>query len=153
MPGHVYLRLVFEMKRTDLTPQQKAVKYSQQLRRRLTTPEMALGRALVEHDVWFKSQAPFYSPNGGECYIADFRLAHSYFKLLIEVDGKSHNGRESYDARRTEWLERERNCRVLRFTNERVMSDLDGVLAEILALQPLRGARAVTKKWFAQATT
>jgi very-short-patch-repair endonuclease len=133
-----------------LTPQQKATNYSAALRRRMTKPELTLGRALVERNVWFKSQASFFAPDTGECFIADFRLAHPFGKILIEVDGASHRGREGYDAKRTEWLTRNRNCRVLRFTNERVLDDTDGVVAEILALGPVLGARDVERRRFTE---
>jgi very-short-patch-repair endonuclease len=47
--------------------------------------------------------------------------------LVIEVDGDTHAGRQSYDERRTQALECH-GYRVIRFTNEDVMTNLDGVL-------------------------
>ena len=43
-------------------------------------------------------------------------------KLIIELDGKSHEGKKSYDERRTKYLE-ECDLRVLRFTNDDVEGD------------------------------
>jgi very-short-patch-repair endonuclease len=50
--------------------------------------------------------------------------------LVVEVDGGVHSVRGDYDQAREEWLI-QRGFRVLRFTNEAVMSDLEGVLARI----------------------
>jgi hypothetical protein len=47
--------------------------------------------------------------------------------LIIEVDGDTHGGRERYDARRTAFLESQ-GYRVVRFTNQDVMTNMHGVL-------------------------
>jgi very-short-patch-repair endonuclease len=64
-------------------------------------------------------------------YIADF-VAHSC-KLVVEVDGESHDFEERLqkDARRDEWFA-SRGYRVLRFTNEDVLRNLEGVACTIL---------------------
>jgi primosomal protein N' (replication factor Y) len=62
-------------------------------------------------------------------YIADFYSEQH--KLIIEVDGSQHVGSAS-DARRTAWL-RSRGYRVIRFWNNDVLSNTDGVLDAILA--------------------
>ncbi|ACK66239.1 protein of unknown function DUF559 [Rippkaea orientalis PCC 8801] len=51
-------------------------------------------------------------------------------KLAIEIDGSSHDTKQEYDQVRTEKLA-QYGYRVLRFTNEEVMTDLSRVLAEI----------------------
>ena len=57
-------------------------------------------------------------------------------KLVIEIDGYSHDIRQSYDARRDSFL-RNQGYRVLRFSNDDVMQNLEGVVATIaLALGP-----------------
>ena len=61
-------------------------------------------------------------------YIADFLCVEK--KLIIELDGKSHEGKKSYDERRTKYLE-ECDLRVLRFTNDDVEGDMEGVLQRI----------------------
>jgi very-short-patch-repair endonuclease len=79
-------------------------------------------------------------------YIADF--ASRSERLVIELDGDTHGGREAYDAARTRSLE-ERGYQVLRFTNTDVMTNMDGVLSAILialgrdpqAPLPLKGER------------
>ena len=63
-------------------------------------------------------------------YIADF-VAHSC-KLVVEVDGESHNfeSRLRHDERRDEWFAC-RGYRALRFTNDDVMKNLEGVVLAI----------------------
>ena len=51
-------------------------------------------------------------------------------KLVIEIDGEIHKERTEYDIVRTSKLE-EYGYRVIRFSNERVINDLQGVLDEI----------------------
>ena len=70
----------------------------------------------------FRRQHPF-GP-----YIADFYCAA--LQLVIEVDGRTHIGRAEADERRTRYLEK-RGLRVLRFTNDDVIRDVDGVVATI----------------------
>ena len=60
--------------------------------------------------------------------IADFACLQG--KLIVEVDGGCHDDSTGVDAGRTEWLEGE-GFRVVRFDNDEVLHDLDGVLARI----------------------
>jgi len=69
-------------------------------------------------------------------YFADFVCEAG--KLIVELDGPVHDGREGYDAARTETLERFGYV-VLRFRNDRVLTDPGGTAADILAA--LRSAR------------
>ncbi len=65
-------------------------------------------------------------------------------KLVIEVDGDSHAGREAEDTSRTAWLESE-GFRVLRFNNDDVMHNLDGcasIIEQALTLPPGDAGRA-----------
>ena len=76
----------------------------------------------------FRRQHPL-SPH----YIADFICLSK--KLVIELDGGQHSEQQSYDAKRTAFLESE-GYRVLRFWNNEVLGNMDGVLQTILhALQ------------------
>ena len=69
-------------------------------------------------------------------YFADFVCEAA--KLIVELDGAAHDGREGYDDRRTEVLERFGYV-VLRFPNTRVLADPGGTADDILAA--LRSAR------------
>src|SRR5947207_15458990 len=61
-------------------------------------------------------------------YIADF-VCHQ-LKLVIEIDGGQHGSQTKNDEARTRCLESE-GYRVLRFWNNDVLSNVDGVLTEI----------------------
>ena len=115
---------------------------AKELRKNLTEPERRLWYRLRANrlGVKFQKQAVL-AP-----YIADF-AARSH-RLVIELDGDTHGGREAYDAARTRTLE-ERGYRVIRFTNADVMTNLDGVPRAILIAlgrdpespHPLQGER------------
>jgi very-short-patch-repair endonuclease len=59
-------------------------------------------------------------------------------KLIVELDGAAHEGREDYDERRTRTLELFGYV-VLRFPNERVLADAGSVGEDILTV--LRSGR------------
>mgnify|MGYP003290397522 CR=1 FL=1 len=64
-------------------------------------------------------------------YIVDFYcLSH---KLVIEIDGSVHDNptQQSHDRQRDAWMTKN-GYTVLRFTNEQVFDDLDGVRSTIL---------------------
>ena len=64
-------------------------------------------------------------------YIVDF--ASFEHRLVVEIDGGQHNtlqGRQ-HDLRRTAWLESQ-GFRVLRFWNNQVLTNLEGVLERTL---------------------
>ena len=63
-------------------------------------------------------------------YILDF--ACRSLKLAIELDGGQHADRVEVDARRTAYLGAQ-GWRVLRFWNNDVLSNVDGVMAVIMA--------------------
>jgi very-short-patch-repair endonuclease len=101
---------------------------AKQLRREMTRAETLLWRHLKAKrlaGLGFRRQTPMGN------YIADF-ASHSC-KLIIEVDGESHDFEERIrrDARRDEWFV-SRGYRVLRSTNDDVMRNLEGVVLSIL---------------------
>ena len=96
------------------------------LRRRLTDSERKLWPILRNRQfahAKFKRQAPIGH------YIVDFvSLA---FRLVIELDGGQHNeDTRGYDNARTAWLESQ-GFRMLRFWNNEVSTNLDGVVQRI----------------------
>lgn len=66
-------------------------------------------------------------------YIVDF--ACNERRLIIELDGAQHqeDAAQAYDARRTAWLHAQ-GYTVLRFPNDDVLHDLDGVCSHIAAV-------------------
>jgi len=78
----------------------------------------------------FRRQVPI------DRYFADFVCREA--GLIVELDGASHKDTADYDAQRTDVLE---SCgfHVLRFDNERVITDPGGVAGEILTV--IQGAR------------
>lgn len=71
-------------------------------------------------------------------YIVDF--AFEGRRLAVEVDGSSHVGKEGYDSGRDAVLERA-GWRVVRFSNESVLTEVDAVIGAIekaLTLKRLR---------------
>lgn len=63
-------------------------------------------------------------------YIVDFVSFEQ--KLVIELDGGQHNEKEAIekDNERTKWLE-DKGYRVLRFWNNEVLKNMEGVLEKI----------------------
>ena len=103
-----------------------------QLRHNTTIPERILWARLSRNQlgVKFRRQHPIHS------FIADF-YCHTH-KLVVELDGPHHEtpGNRSYDARRTQMLN-DFGIRVLRFNNEEVLNNIEGVLTTIRSFLPL----------------
>ena len=62
-------------------------------------------------------------------YIVDFYCAQC--RLIIEVDGPSHQQQTEYDAERTRWLN-EQGYRVIRFSNTAVTEQIELVMQAIV---------------------
>ena len=62
-------------------------------------------------------------------YVADFVCLKR--KLVIELDGDSHDDAEEYDKRRNDYMRR-LGYRVLRCSNDDVMKNVEGVVLTIL---------------------
>src|SRR3546814_2892637 len=101
-----------------------ALKCAQAMRKEMPEPELRLWlelRAARFRGIKFRRQKVIGK------FIAD--LAANEPKLVIELDGDSHAGREKYDAARTGFLERQ-GYRVIRYSNSEVMTNMDGVLVD-----------------------
>jgi len=114
------------MPHNEVSPLQRT--RAKQLRRAMTRAETLLWRHLKAHRrvrLGFRRQSPFGN------YIADF-VAHSC-RLVVEVDGESHDFEERgrRDERRDQWFAAN-GYRVLRFTNDDVLTNLEGVALAIL---------------------
>jgi len=92
----------------------------------MTDAERLLWQALREKQLnghRFRRQHPIGK------YIADFACAER--KLVIELDGGQHQDQLVYDEQRTAFLQ-ENGWQVLRFWNNDVMNNLEGVLSTIV---------------------
>jgi len=103
------------------------VENARRLRRDQTEAERILWTRLRDrrlNGLKFKRQVPI------DRYIADFCCVDAH--LIIELDGGHHSANEEADAKRTAVLE---SCGylVLRYWNNDVMKNLDGVLEDIVA--------------------
>ena len=95
-----------------------------ELRENMTDAEKMLWSRLKNKQLGerFKPQHPIY------IFIVDF-YCHSH-KLVIEIDGGYHKTQLEYDNGRTFELEHF-GIKVIRFTNEEVLNNIDRVLNEI----------------------
>ena len=99
---------------------------AKELRKSATIPEKILWSALRARQLGglkFRRQHPI------EPYVVDFYCAEA--KLIVELDGESHEGRQAYDRQREAFL-RKLGLTVLRVTNDDVLDNLDGVALAIL---------------------
>ena len=100
--------------------------FAKHLRCHMTDSENKLWRHLRAHRLngeKFRRQQPI-GP-----YIVDF--VHFGARLIVEADGGQHNDAPR-DERRDEWL-REQGFTVMRFWNNEIMSNLEGVLTTVMA--------------------
>ncbi len=114
---------------------------ARQMRSEATDAERKLWAHLRRNSlgVKFKRQ---YAVHG---YIVDFCCPQR--KLIIELDGGQHAERVAYDQNRTEVLIKE-GFRVLRFWNNDVLQNIEGVLESIMqALQTPSPPPSPIEKW------
>ncbi len=101
-------------------------RFAKTLRQTMTDAEQLLWRHLRAHRLYgqkFRRQQPL-GP-----YVVDF--VHFGDRLIVEADGGQHNGSDR-DPVRDAWLEQQ-GFRVMRFWNNDILRNPEGVLATILA--------------------
>jgi very-short-patch-repair endonuclease len=99
--------------------------FARELRNSMTEAERKLWRGLrmrQMHGHKFRRQFPIGN------FIVDFVCLDA--RLIVEVDGGQHADETYGDAQRDEWLKAQ-NFRVLRYWNNQVLNELDGVLEDI----------------------
>ena len=104
----------------------KLVERARKLRKESTDAETRLWLHLRAHRYGgykFKRQQPIGS------YIVDFACFDA--RLVIEIDGGQHADAARSDSIRDAWLARE-GFRILRFWNNEVLENTEGVMQEIL---------------------
>jgi very-short-patch-repair endonuclease len=98
-----------------------------ELRKQTTPAEKKLWaylRLMREDGVRFRRQHAIGS------FITDFCAPRK--NLVIELDGSQHLEQEEYDNERTKYLESQ-GYKVIRFWNNDVMNNIDGVIKEIMS--------------------
>jgi very-short-patch-repair endonuclease len=113
------------MPHTVVSPRQR--NRAKQLRQAMTRAETLLWRYVKADRIdglGFRRQVPVQN------YIADFICMSA--KIVVELDGESHDfeERQTADQNRDAFFVSER-FQVLRFTNEQVMANLEGVVETI----------------------
>jgi len=101
----------------------KSIKIARKLRKNMTDAERLLWSKLrnKQLEAKFRRQSPI------DKYIVDFVCFEK--KLIIEVDGSQHLQNEK-DIKRDKWLT-DNGFKVLRFWNNEVLKNVDGVLEMI----------------------
>jgi len=102
---------------------------AKRLRKAMTLPEIGLWLALRQNHAGLR----FRRQHAVNNYVLDFYCAPA--RLAIEVDGEAHDrgDRPARDAVRDAWLSG-RGVQVLRYSANDVLSNLEGVVREIMAV-------------------
>ncbi len=98
---------------------------AKEMRKNPTPAEDSLWQALRNKnlDVKFRRQHPIHK------YIVDFVSLEK--NLIIEVDGEIHQYQLNEDAERQLLLEQKKGFKVIRFTNNEVLENIEGVISKI----------------------
>ncbi|MFA7414799.1 MAG: DUF559 domain-containing protein [Rhizobium sp.] len=116
------------MPHTPIPPQRRA--NARRMRKAMTEAELKFWNTVRAHrlmDLSFRRQVPIAG------FIVDF--ACPLHRLIVEVDGSQHgnDADQSYDQDRAARLEAD-GWTVLRFWNDDVLRDIDGVCLHILTV-------------------
>lgn len=113
---------IFAMPKYRSNPQTMHI--AGQLRKNPTPAERKLWAALRNDQLGVN----FRRQHAIGTYIPDFVCIKK--KLIIELDGSQHLEQAEYDAERTKFLESQ-GYKVIRFWNNAVMNDINGVISAI----------------------
>ena len=108
-------------------PTRPTILRARELRREQTPAEKKVWARVRNHQL---ANLPIRRQHPIGPYVVDFCCEPA--KVVIEIDGDSHfePEQQTFDARRTTWLE-ECGYRVIRFTNSEVHHNLEAVLRAI----------------------
>lgn len=98
--------------------------YRKLLRNKMTKAEIRLWSCIKSKKLGYQ----FYRQHSIGRYVIDFYCPEK--KLIIELDGEYHDFQKGYDKKRTEYLN-SANCKVIRFSNNEVETNLVGVVIGI----------------------
>ncbi|WP_425618348.1 endonuclease domain-containing protein [Anatilimnocola sp. NA78] len=95
---------------------------SREMRHQLNDAEAMVWNAVRDRKLGnFKFRRQYSLGN----YIADFYCAEA--RVIVELDGETHVGKEEYDATREDWMTSQGIC-VMRFQNDDVYDSLEELL-------------------------
>jgi very-short-patch-repair endonuclease len=105
--------------------------FKKQLRENVTLAEELFKSKLRQHKIKYQFQRPFFSKTF-QC-IADFYFKQDKANIIVEVDGMYHQTKDQKikDEYRSKWLIENRGCKILRFTNDEVLNDIDNCLTRL----------------------
>lgn len=108
--------------------QSKLDGYRKNLKRDATSAEKHFKKKLDSYDIRFKFQKYFYNETF-QCII-DFFIKTGNVKICVEIDGGYHSTdrQARKDEYRSDWLRKQRDCKIIRFDNEEVFENIDNCL-------------------------
>ena len=109
--------------------------YRKELKENLTEAESVLWKHIKANHLGVKFRRQHIIGR----FIADFVSLPE--KLIIEVDGKIHEHQQEQDALRTKYLQ-DKGFKVIRFTNEEVITNIDSVIKKIKEVLQLKSEAA-----------
>ena len=117
-----------------MTVKRRAMTMARELRKHMTPAEIVLWNEVKNRKFYgfkFLRQHPIFYDFWGKkkFFIADFFCKD--LSLIVEIDGGIHEQQKEYDEHRTEILEAQKELKVIRFKNEQVLSNINGVLKEL----------------------
>jgi very-short-patch-repair endonuclease len=120
--------------KTDVA--EEAKRLCRQLRRRFTRSEQLFWQAVRGRKMLgkkFLRQFPIFFEymNKKTFFVADFYCHEN--RLVVEIDGKSHDYQKEYDALRTHIIN-SLGIEVVRFPNKEIETDIDEVLKKLRAV-------------------
>jgi very-short-patch-repair endonuclease len=120
----------YKLWHTEISLWGKLKPIARQMRTKPTEAENLLWQRLRAYHL---SGFKFRRQHNVERFIVDFYCAKA--KLVIEVDGPIHQYQGEEDSIRQEYLERQ-GLKVLRFSNDLVLSNIDDVIKKISSFLP-----------------
>ena len=133
------------MKKYSPSQISKLKTYADTMKAKPTKAERVFAKRLARHGILFDSQVVIPP------YIVDFLLRGR--RLVIELDGDSHSGRENYDAKRAAKL-RKQGFEVIRIPNEQVHSfDISSLLTIPMLPEPPQETRIYKPKQKSKTTS
>ena len=117
-----------------MTQKQSAILLARELRKHQTPAESTVWQAIRNNKFMnskiLRQHPIFYTYRQKEkFFIADFYCRK--LKLIIEIDGGIHEQQADYDQIRSELLAIQHDLRVIRFTNEEIIKDIDAVIKRL----------------------